>query len=144
MSVCVCVCDAYVCAARVLVHVAIMCFGGASICDDYIVYSRALLFGGFNGKEILGDLYILDFSTFVWTAVSVAGIKLPPAHGHCAASVPGTSNVSTLSSPYLRLVVFPRFAFLHACSLTVKHGVFCYAHFRVRLWVRVRLCDCAP
>lgn len=54
---------------------------------------RAVLFGGFNGKELLNDVHLLDLSTFVWTCVSIAGVPLPPSHGHCAAQVPGTSTV---------------------------------------------------
>jgi hypothetical protein len=66
--------------------------------------ARAIVFGGFNGKELLNDVYSLDLTTFVWIHVKITGpVKLPPSHGHCAVSIPGTHTVRpSPSSPCAR------------------------------------------
>ena len=54
---------------------------------------RIIVIGGYNGKDILGDLGVLNLRTWAWSSPSVSGSGLPPIVGHSADAVPGTSQI---------------------------------------------------
>ena len=49
---------------------------------------RLVLVGGFNGKQLLRDVHVLDTSTYVWSSVSFLDEQLPTLHGHSCIPLP--------------------------------------------------------
>lgn len=95
-------------------------------------------YGGFNGKEILSDLWCLDVRTFAWAQVRLAGGSLPPLVGHSCTTLTGSNEMvifggssassrlsaalyvvsaDTLSVGIVPVAQAPAPRFWHACEL---------------------------
>jgi N-acetylneuraminic acid mutarotase len=57
----------------------------AHSCDA--IGSKLYVFGGWNGKRALNDLYVLDTATMTWTALEASGRLLPCRNNHTTAVV---------------------------------------------------------
>lgn len=112
-----------------------------------IVGRFCVVYGGFNGKSILSDLWVLDMGTLSWAEVAVRGAtRLPPLVGHSCNAIGnegqlliygGSSSSSQLSqhvflldtaSLVARIVPTggaPQLRFWHRCTVS-RSILFCF------------------